>query len=98
MDDLRTILLTTDFSETSRQTWSMFAEVESFAWGDLHIQVLAPNIAVVTTTFDFAATDTTGGPIALTGTFSTVWLRTDGEWKIVNSAETYPPTEAAPEG
>ncbi len=68
----------------------MYARVESFEWGDLHIQALAPHVAVVTTTFDFAATDTTGAPIAVNGTSSTVWLQADGEWKIVNTAETFP--------
>jgi ketosteroid isomerase-like protein len=88
----------TDFSEVARQNWSVFGEVESFSWGDLHIQVLAPNAAVVTTTFDFAATDTAGSPIALTGSFTTVWAETDGEWKIVNAAEIYTPPEPTPEG
>jgi ketosteroid isomerase-like protein len=88
----------TDIAEVVRQNWAMFASVESFAWRDLHLQALAADIAVVTTMFDFVATDTAGAPIALNGTFSTVWLQTDGEWKIVNSAETYPPAEAAPQG
>jgi hypothetical protein len=78
----------TDIAEVVGQNWAMFASVESFAWGDLHVQALASNIAVVATTFDFAASDTTGAPVALNGTFSTVWLQTDSEWKIVNSAET----------
>jgi len=88
----------TEISEAARRNWSAFANTESFAWGELHVQVLASNIAVVTTTFDFAATGTTGDPIAATGTFSTVWLHTDGGWKIVNSAETYPPGDAGPYG
>ena len=87
-----------DFSEAARQSWSGFGEVDSFAWGDLHIQVLARDAAVVTTTFDFAATDTAGAPIALTGAFTTVWLDTELGWKIVNSAESYTPPEPAPEG
>ena len=61
--------------------------------GDLHIQALAPNVAAVTTTFSFAASDTAGAPVAVNGTFSTVWVQTDGEWKIVNLAETFPAQE-----
>ena len=82
-------------AETVRQGWPMYASVESFEWGDLHIQALAPNVAAVTTTFAFAASDTTGAPISVSGTFSTVWVQTDGEWKIVNLAETFPAPETS---
>ena len=87
----------TALAEGLRQSWPMYASVESFAWGDLHIQVLTSQIAVVTTTFDFAASDTAGAPIAVNGTFSSVWLQADGEWKIVNLAETFPAPEPSTE-
>ncbi len=82
-------------AEFVRQNWPMYASVENFQWGDLHIQALAPHIAAVTTTFDFAASDTTGAAIAVSGTFSTVWVQTAGEWKIVNLAETFPTPETS---
>ncbi len=44
----------------------------------------------------FAASDTTGAPLALIGSFTIVWLRTDGQWKVVNSAETYPLIACSP--
>lgn len=80
-------------AEMVREGWPMYASVESFEWGNLHIQVLAPTVAAVTTTFDFAATDTAGAPIAISGTFTAVWAEGDGEWKIVNVAETFPQPE-----
>jgi len=88
----------TAFAQVVRESWPMYASVDSFAWGELHIQVLASNIAVVTTTFDFAASDTTGAPIVMNGTESTVWVQTDGEWKIVNVSETFPTPEPSTEG
>ncbi len=82
-------------AELVRQSWPMYASVENFQWGDLHIQALTPHVAAVTTTFDFAASDTTGAPVAASGTFSAVWVQTDGEWKIVNLAETFPTPETS---
>jgi len=75
-------------AELVHQSWPLYASVQNFQWGDLHIQVLAPNIAVVATTFDLAASYTTGDPVAVSGTASHVWLKTDGSWKIVSGAET----------
>jgi ketosteroid isomerase-like protein len=80
------------------QSWPVYANVQNFHWGDLHIQVLAPNVAAVTTTFDFAASDTTGAPVAISGTASYVWLKTDSGWKIVSGAETFPSPETPNEG
>jgi len=85
-------------ADVVRQSWQRFVSVESMEWGDLHIQVLAPNVAAVTTTFDYAATDTAGAAFTLSGTFSMVWLQSEGEWKIINVAETFPPPVTANEG
>ncbi|MCH9023335.1 MAG: hypothetical protein IID32_11330 [Planctomycetes bacterium] len=35
-------------AELVRQRWPMYASVENFQWGDLHIQALAPHVAAVT--------------------------------------------------
>jgi ketosteroid isomerase-like protein len=80
------------------QSWPLYASVQNFQWGDLHIQVLAPTVAAVTTTFEFAASDTTGAPVTVSGTASYVWLHTDGGWKIVSGAETFPSPETPNEG
>jgi uncharacterized protein (TIGR02246 family) len=78
------------FADTTRAHWAALAEVEAFAWGDLHIQVLAPTAAVVTTTFDFTASDTSGNRFVTRPTWTAVWVEEDGEWKMVNVAETFP--------
>ncbi len=84
-------------AELVRNGWPAYAEVERFEWGELHVQVLAPNVAAVTATFDFAASDTAGSPVSVAGTFSTVWLEVGGAWKIVNLAQTFPVAEVATE-
>jgi ketosteroid isomerase-like protein len=91
------VLSWSTLAEQVRESWPQYASVESFEWGDLHIQALAAHVAAVTTTFDFQASDTTGAPIAVNGTFSTVWVQTDGEWKIVNVAATFPAAETSDE-
>jgi ketosteroid isomerase-like protein len=89
------VLSWSTLAERVRESWPMYASVESFGWGDLHIQALAPHIAVANTTFDFAAADTAGAPISVKGTFTTVWVDTDGAWKIVSLAETFPAPETS---
>ncbi len=81
-------------------TWSPpaapFSEM-TFAWGDLTVDVLAPTVALVTTTFDFSGTDSAGEVYGVAGTWTGVSVLLDGEWKIVNVAETFPPAETSPE-
>jgi hypothetical protein len=57
------VLSWSTLAEQVRESWPQYASVESFEWGDLHIQALAAHVAAVTTTFDFQASDTTGAPI-----------------------------------
>jgi len=91
----------TEFGEI--WSWSMLADtvrahwpgmqMTSFAWGDLNIQVLAPDVGIVTTTFDESFTDAEGTPMDMNGTFTAVWVRTDTGWKIVNASVTLPQPE-----
>ncbi|UCG89136.1 MAG: nuclear transport factor 2 family protein [Gemmatimonadota bacterium] len=85
------------FAETLRTHWTPLARGE-MNWGDLNIQVLAPNVAVVTSVFDYAAIDTAGATAVYSGTWTAVWVEQDGNWKMVNVAETFPPAETSPEG
>ncbi len=82
------------FADTTRAHWAALAHVEVFEWGDLRIHVLAPSAAVVTTTFDFAATDTAGNRFVTTPTWTAVWVQVDGQWEMVNVAETFPRNES----
>ena len=87
-------------------SWSMLADtvrtrwpglqMTSFAWGELNIQVLAPDIGIVTTTFDETFTDAEGTPTDMIGTFTAVWVRTDAGWKIVNASVRLPQPEPTP--
>jgi hypothetical protein len=80
------------FADTVRAHWAPLASGE-IDWGDLNIQVLAPNVAVVTSVFNYTATDTAGATIPFSGTWTAVWLEQDGSWKMANVAETFPVPE-----
>ena len=82
------------FSDTTRAHWGVLASVESFEWGELQIQILSKNAAVVTTSFDFSASDTAGNQFTASPTWTAVWLEQDGQWKMINVAETFPPPES----
>lgn len=82
------------FGDTTRAHWAALASVDEFAWGELRIQVLAKDAAVVTTSFAFSATDTAGNQFASAPTWTAVWLERDGLWKMVNVSETFPPPES----
>ena len=80
------------FADTLSAHWAPLASFEG-NWGDLNIQVLAPNVAVVTSVFDFTAIDTAGATIPINGTWTAVWVEQDGSWKMANVAETFPVPE-----
>jgi len=70
-------------------------EVTSGAWGDAHVNVLGPDAAVFSASFEWAGVDTAGVASALRGVWTTVWERTGDGWKIVQGHESYlPPPES----
>ncbi|UCC71785.1 MAG: nuclear transport factor 2 family protein [Gemmatimonadota bacterium] len=79
-------------AEELRSYWQY--ESAEFAWGDDHyIQVLAPDIACVTSTYEWHATTTAGETEDARGTWTVVLRKRDGVWKIVMVAQTFPPPE-----
>lgn len=77
-------------------TRAHYANVSSmnFEWGDLHTRVLARDVALVATTYRAEATDTAGVPFAGDATWVAVWVKSDGDWKMLSVAETW----SRPEG
>ncbi|NIN72105.1 MAG: hypothetical protein GTO46_09345 [Gemmatimonadetes bacterium] len=79
-------------AEEVRTNWQ-FESVE-FAWGDdHHVMVLAPDIACVTSTWDWHAVTTAGETEDAQGTWTVVLRKRDGVWKIAMVAETLPQPE-----
>lgn len=79
-------------AEEVRTNW-LYESVE-FAWGDdHHILVLAPDVAAVTSTWDWHAIRTTGEADDSQGTWTAILRKHDGVWKIAMVAESVPPPE-----
>jgi hypothetical protein len=84
-------------ADTTYAHYAAIASMDRFEWGDLHTRLLASNVAVVTTTYEAVATDTAGVSFAGNATWVAVWVRTDGQWKMANVAETWRWPEESPE-
>lgn len=70
-----------------------FSSLRSIDGGfeDMHVFVLAPDVALATAQFREVITDQAGGVIRVRGAASWLWRLTDGEWKIVyGHADHYP--------
>lgn len=77
-------------AEDVRTNWQ-YESVE-FAWGDDHyILVLAPDIACVTSTWEWHAITTAGETEDERGTWTVVLRKHDGVWKIATVAESVTP-------
>jgi ketosteroid isomerase-like protein len=77
-------------AEEVRTNWQ-YESVE-FAWGDDHyILVLAPDIACVTSTWEWHAITTAGESEDAQGTWTVVLRKHDGVWQIAMVAESVPP-------
>jgi ketosteroid isomerase-like protein len=63
-------------------------------WIEKHVDVLARDVAVVTSTYEFEGTLETGGTIGSAGTFTCVFVLRDGVWEIQHSSHTFPQDQA----
>lgn len=55
-----------------------------------YTDVLGPDVGVVTTTFEWVATDTSGTRVQLHGTYTMLMSLTAAGWKVRNVAESFP--------
>ena len=66
-------------------------ELTSVDWGEVHVDVLGPDAAVFTATFDWTGVDTSGAVMEVGGVWTTIWARTDEGWKIIHGHESLLP-------
>lgn len=55
----------------------------TWQWGEMHVDVLAPDAAVVTTTYRVPHTTPRGDPHVIAGAWTAVFQRRAGKWVIV---------------
>lgn len=63
-------------------------------WGDVHVDVLSPDAAVVTASYSIPHRTPAGRPHTIAGAWTAVFARRDGEWKIVQEHLSDVPPEA----
>lgn len=59
-------------------------------WIEKHVDVLARDVAVVTSVYEFDATLESGDTTGSAGTFTCVYVQRDGVWEIRHSSHTFP--------
>jgi len=59
-------------------------------WLEKHIDVLSRDVAIATANFDFTMLLQTGDTARSSGTYTAVYVRRDGQWKIEYSVHTFP--------
>jgi|GEM_PF-4025415 len=59
-------------------------------WRDTYVDVLSPEVAVATATFEFNATLESGDVARSSGTYMCIYVLHDGRWQIQYSAHSFP--------
>jgi len=59
-------------------------------WRDTYVDVLSPEVAVATATFEFNATMESGDVARSSGTYMCIYVLHDGLWQIQYSAHSFP--------
>jgi len=58
------------------------------------IEIPAENIATVTQIFSYKATPVEGDKVDDKGSYTTIWRKNDGKWKVVQVIEVFPLIES----
>lgn len=67
-------------------------------WGEMHVDVLAPDAAVVTTTYKVSHLTPRGEPHVIAGAWTAVFQRRGGKWVIVQEHLSDKPASQTPNG
>jgi ketosteroid isomerase-like protein len=63
----------------------------SWVWGDIHVDRLAEDAAVLTATWSIPHIAPTGNPHTIRGAWTAVFRRMEGEWRIIQEHLSVPP-------
>ena len=73
------------------------ASLETCDINDLRYQVLTADVVISTCVVKCFGPATAGSPVVIDHTWTTVWAKRDGLWKIENLSETFRTAETPPE-
>ena len=77
------------FSDTVKAHIALYERAEAKTI-KRYIEILAPDIVILIQTFDWDAIQKSGQIEKMIGTYTTVYVKRDGEWKIINTSESFP--------
>jgi uncharacterized protein (TIGR02246 family) len=60
-------------------------------FANTHVDVLSREVAVVTANFEYTATIPSGRAVSSAGTFTCIYVLSEGRWQIQHSSHTFPP-------
>jgi uncharacterized protein (TIGR02246 family) len=77
------------FAKDARQFYDTLGQVDLAVWDEMHIQVVARDIAVLTATVRWSSTDIVGLRTDLKGVWTAVYVERGGRWKICTRHESF---------
>lgn len=77
------------------ETTGRYMKEPRWEWGPMHVEVLSPDMAVLTTTYVVPHRTPENEPHIIGGAWTSVWKRIDGEWYIVREHLSDMPRAAA---
>jgi uncharacterized protein (TIGR02246 family) len=77
------------FAEDAREFYRTVQRIDLAVWDGMHVQVLGEDAAVLTATFRWSSTDTSGGHLDLQGVWTAVFVQRDGRWRMCSRHESF---------
>jgi uncharacterized protein (TIGR02246 family) len=77
------------FAEDTREFYSTLRDVHRASWGEMQVQVLSRDVAVLTATVSWSSTDAAGVRTDLDGVWTAVFVRRPAGWRICARHESF---------
>ena len=77
------------FAKDARQFYDTLGQVDLAVWDEMHVQVVASDVAVLTATVRWSSTDTVGVRTDLKGVWTAVYVERGGRWRICTRHESF---------
>jgi len=77
------------FANDARQFYDNLGQVDLAVWDEMHVQVVASDVAVLTATVRWSSTDVVGVRTDLKGVWTAVYVERGGRWRISTRHESF---------
>ena len=82
-----------ELAEDVNAYYDILKEVNLAVWDEMHIKVIDADAALFTAKFRYSFTDTNDQKTNLTGVWTALYVRCNGQWKIQARHESFAPVE-----